>query len=133
MLKRIGIDIAGFGLILLGLLTGWLPGPGGIPLVLAGLAVLSLNYEWAEKLVKDFDKKRVEYTKKYMEADPLTSRMIDIFSAVILLGGACLLYSQDKVIFKGLGVGLILVATFALLSNQRRLNKLVRRFKKNKH
>lgn len=65
--KRIAIDIAGFGLILLGLLTGWLPGPGGIPLILAGLGLLALNYTWAENLLKDLKKrfsKLVDQIKK---------------------------------------------------------------------
>lgn len=55
--KRIAIDIGGFGLILLGLLTGWLPGPGGIPLILAGLALLALNYVWAENLLNNVKKR----------------------------------------------------------------------------
>lgn len=55
--KRIAIDIGGFGLILLGILTGWLPGPGGIPLILAGLALLALNYVWAENLLNDLKKR----------------------------------------------------------------------------
>lgn len=49
-LKRIGTDIAGYGLILLGIAFGWLPGPGGIPLVLAGLGLLSINNKWAKDL-----------------------------------------------------------------------------------
>lgn len=55
--KRIAIDIAGFSLIILALLFGWLPGPGGIPLALAGLALLALNYEWAENLLNKLKKR----------------------------------------------------------------------------
>lgn len=32
------------------LLTGWLPGPGGIPLFLIGIAVLATEFVWAERL-----------------------------------------------------------------------------------
>jgi hypothetical protein len=49
-LKRILTDAAGYALILAGILTGWLPGPGGIPLVGAGLGVLSINNAWAKRL-----------------------------------------------------------------------------------
>ena len=49
-IKRIGTDAAGYGLILLGIATGWLPGPGGIPLVLAGLGLLSIHNAWARRL-----------------------------------------------------------------------------------
>ncbi len=48
--KRILTDIAGYLLILLGISIGWLPGPGGIPAVLAGLSLLSINNLWARRL-----------------------------------------------------------------------------------
>jgi len=41
--KRIATDAAGYGLILLSLAVGWLPGPGGIPLLVAGLGLLSIK------------------------------------------------------------------------------------------
>lgn len=48
--KRIATDIAGYALLLLALASGWLPGPGGIPLALAGLGLLSINNKWAQDL-----------------------------------------------------------------------------------
>jgi len=48
--KRVAIDAAGYLLIVAALLTGWLPGPGGIPLALAGLGLLSINNKWAKDL-----------------------------------------------------------------------------------
>ena len=38
----------------LGFVTGPLPGPGGIPLVLLGLAIWSSEFEWAHKLMQWF-------------------------------------------------------------------------------
>jgi hypothetical protein len=40
-----------FGLlfIIAAALTGWLPGPGGIPLFLIGIAILSTEYAWARR------------------------------------------------------------------------------------
>lgn len=49
--KRVAYDIAGVTLIILSPLLGWLPGPGGIPLFLAGLGLLSVHNEWAQKLL----------------------------------------------------------------------------------
>lgn len=49
-LYRVGVGIAGLLFICLGLVTGPLPGPGGIPLVLLGLAVWSSEFEWAYRL-----------------------------------------------------------------------------------
>jgi Putative transmembrane protein (PGPGW) len=48
--KRILTDIGGYFLILAGVATGWIPGPGGIPLILGGLALLSINNKWAKDL-----------------------------------------------------------------------------------
>ena len=45
------VGVVGLLLILLGLATGWLPGPGGIPLVLAGLAVWASEFLWAHRLM----------------------------------------------------------------------------------
>jgi len=49
---RVVVGCVGAFLILLGAATGWLPGPGGIPLVLAGLAVLASEFAWAHRLLK---------------------------------------------------------------------------------
>lgn len=45
------VGAIGLLLILLGLATGWLPGPGGIPLILGGLAVWASEFHWAHRLM----------------------------------------------------------------------------------
>ena len=50
-LYRIGVAILGLLLICLGFVSGPIPGPGGIPLVLLGLAVWSSEFEWANRLM----------------------------------------------------------------------------------
>ena len=42
--------VIGFAFIILAALTGWLPGPGGIPLFLIGIAILSTEFKWAKKI-----------------------------------------------------------------------------------
>jgi uncharacterized protein (TIGR02611 family) len=51
---RVGVAIAGLLLICLGFISGPIPGPGGIPLVLLGLAIWSSEFEWAYKLMQWF-------------------------------------------------------------------------------
>lgn len=51
---RIVVGALGTLLILGGLLTGPLPGPGGIPLVLLGLAVWASEFRWARRLMRRF-------------------------------------------------------------------------------
>src|SRR5919107_2589366 len=45
------VGILGLLLICLGFVSGPLPGPGGIPLILAGLAIWSSEFEWAHQLM----------------------------------------------------------------------------------
>lgn len=59
---RIGVGVAGLLLMVAAALTGPLPGPGGIPLFLLGLAVWSSEFEWANNLMgwfkRQFDRYR---------------------------------------------------------------------------
>ena len=48
---RVAVGVLGLLLIAVGLVSGPLPGPGGIPLVLLGLAVWSSEFEWAHQLM----------------------------------------------------------------------------------
>jgi hypothetical protein len=48
LIRRVLFTILGVLLIIGALLIGWLPGPGGIFLALAGLWVLAQEYDWAE-------------------------------------------------------------------------------------
>ncbi len=49
MIRRAAIVVGGFGLLAVGLALLVLPGPG-IPVVVAGLGLLSLEFEWARRL-----------------------------------------------------------------------------------
>jgi uncharacterized protein (TIGR02611 family) len=51
---RIVVGIGGLLLICLGFVSGPIPGPGGIPLVLLGLAIWSSEFRWANRLMQWF-------------------------------------------------------------------------------
>lgn len=51
---RIVVGTLGTLLILAGFVTGPIPGPGGVPLVLLGLAVWSSEFRWAHRLMNRF-------------------------------------------------------------------------------
>lgn len=132
-LKRIGIDIAGFGLIIAAPFLGWLPGPGGIPIFLAGLGLLALNYDWAENLLKNFEKKRVEFTKRYLTNNPRVSRSIDAVSTLMIVFAIYLLFTQQALILRGIGIALISLSGIIIISNQNRLDRIIASIKKIKH
>lgn len=51
---RVIIAIIGVIFIIAAGLTGWLPGPGGIPLFLAGMAILATEFRWAHRFTVVF-------------------------------------------------------------------------------
>jgi uncharacterized protein (TIGR02611 family) len=59
--RRIGITIAGFLVVLVGIVLIPLPGPGWL-IVFAGLAILAREYVWAERLL-NHAKRRVGQAK----------------------------------------------------------------------
>ena len=48
--RKVLIAILGVGLMLTAMALGPLPGPGGIPLFLGGIAVLATEFHWAHRL-----------------------------------------------------------------------------------
>ncbi|HEX2050396.1 MAG TPA: PGPGW domain-containing protein [Actinomycetota bacterium] len=55
--RRIVVTVLGVLLVVLALVTSWIPGPNGIPMALAGLALLATEYDWAKDLL-DWAKER---------------------------------------------------------------------------
>ncbi|PID51046.1 MAG: hypothetical protein CR980_00470 [Propionibacteriales bacterium] len=49
---RIGVAIAGVVVMLAAIVSGPLPGPGGIPLFLIGVAILASEFSWARKIAE---------------------------------------------------------------------------------
>lgn len=54
---RVIIGVLGLVCLIAGALTGPLPGPGGIPLVLLGLAIWASEFSWAHRLLEWFKRK----------------------------------------------------------------------------
>lgn len=46
------ILVVGVTVILFGVAISWIPGPGGIPVILLGLAILATEFVWARRLLK---------------------------------------------------------------------------------
>jgi hypothetical protein len=64
-------------------LTGWLPGPGGIPLFLIGIAVLATEFEWA-KTVRDWVIERIhEAGKAFRKHKIIGSCLIVVGIAIV--------------------------------------------------
>lgn len=84
--KRIAYDIAGVTLIIISPLLGWLPGPGGIPLFLAGLGLLSVHNEWAQKLLHWAKQHAEDFLDVIFPLDNNTVKNIhDLIGLILLL------------------------------------------------
>lgn len=84
-MKRTGIEVAGWLLIAFGLAALVLPGPGLLALV-AGLALLSLRYRWAERFLHPVKAKAFEAAAKGVQTGPRIGASITGALAIMTVG-----------------------------------------------
>lgn len=122
--RRVLIDTGGYLLILLAVLTGWLPGPGGIPLLLAGLGLLSIHNAWAMRL-RDY---LLAHGGKAVELLFPRNRHIqilyDLVVVLLIVFVGVLIWSQSAVWQISLAIALFFIALFIAGMNRDRINKL---------
>ncbi len=83
-IKRLLIDIGGFSLIIAAALVGWLPGPLGIPLLIAGLSLLAHNHDWAKRWLELVKTNGLKLLDKVFTGSPSTKRVLDILCFVLI-------------------------------------------------
>lgn len=110
------------------LLTGWLPGPGGIPLFIIGLSLLAINHEWAEKYI---DLLR-EYADKISDLIfiPKLRVFFDVLAPILLAAGATLLIYQNAVWMISLGIFLLGMSGLTFFGNRNRWARLKKYIRK---
>ena len=130
LIKRIALDGLGVFLIIIAVPIGWLPGPGGIPLVLIGLGLLAKNNKWAKNLMNNFEAKARHYSDIIMHANPVLKFALDIISFVALGLGIYLTLKMNGS-YAVVGMAPITSGFILLLLNRKRgiriYNKLSRR------
>jgi hypothetical protein len=127
--KRIATDAAGYGLLILAALTGWLPGPGGIPLALAGLALLSINNEWARRIRQWLLDNGGKLATYIFPNNPYVQWLYDIIVVLLLAVVTVLAYNHAAIWQIGLASGLFIAAVTIALLNRDRWNRLKTRRK----
>jgi hypothetical protein len=131
-LKKIGIDIVGLLLIILAGLTGWLPGPGGIPLLVLGLSLLATNHEWAARLMERVKHGGGKFSKRLFSNYEPTRWLIDILSVGFIALAVVLLMSFTRNIAKSAAISLFCASIFLALGNRHRLETLKKRLNRQK-
>ncbi|HSX06554.1 MAG TPA: PGPGW domain-containing protein [Candidatus Saccharimonadia bacterium] len=122
--KRVLTDAGGYLLVVAGIATGWLPGPGGIPLIVTGLGLLSINNAWAKELriwvIRNGGKAVTILFPRWVWLEWL----YDIVAFSLLCLTFVLEVHHVSLWQMGLGVSAFFIALFIALTNRDRLNRL---------
>lgn len=124
------IDILGFTCIIAAPFLGWLPGPGGLPLLIIGLSLLAKNHEWAERLLQRVKDHAGQAAKKVSDADPATKIAIDIASVLFIAGAVVLISNTTRSLLTTAAISLIIVGTTMFVTNRDRYQKLWKRLRR---
>ena len=124
LIKVILTDLAGIGCLLLVPFLGPLPGPGGIPLVLAGFGLLAANHDWADNAIH-YVKKHSESLQNIIFPDRTTIKWAwDIFALLLFSAGLWANISLEHWLLKGLSIGTMAGASTIFMLNRNRITWL---------
>ena len=126
-LKTILIDIAGVLLIILSGLLGWLPGPGGIPLLIAGLSLLSINHDWAHRWLMLVKEHGIKISDKLFNGSKKMTIIVDVVGILFLAGAVVVMTLVTQSVLKTAAIWLIIVSLVLLLGNKNRYKKIQRK------
>lgn len=134
-LKVLATDALGVLLLLLVPLLGPLPGPGGIPLILAGFSLLAINHDWADAAIA-YIKKHSESLRTIVFPDTRWVKWSwDIFSIVLLVSGAYFYTVVASWLIEALSIGVMASSATVFIMNRNRikgLDSFLRRTGKNR-
>lgn len=122
--KRALTDLAGYLLLIAAILTGWLPGPGGIPFAMAGLGLLSIHNAWAMRLREYVLTHGGTFVRIIFPKNPLFEGAYDAIVVLLLVLAGILAYRRAAAWQLGLAVSAFFFATFIALMNRDRLNRI---------
>lgn len=131
--KVILTDILGFALIIASGLLGWLPGPGGIPLLIIGLSLLANNHEWAERILHHVKTQGGNLADKLFDGGTKTKWAIDILSVVFITVAVLLLVYLTRSLKYTVAISLGISALFLFFGNRKRYQSIINKIKPKKH
>jgi hypothetical protein len=117
--RRVVLEIVGWVLIVAGIAALILPGPG-LLMLFAGLALLSQQYEWAEKRVEPIKKRALKAAEEGVET-PLRITLSTVIALVLIACGVLWIWHPpapgwwpiDEMwwLFGGVGTGITQIAS----------------------
>lgn len=129
-LKVVATDTTGVVLIILSPFIGILPGPGGIPMFLAGLGLLSVNHLWAKKFLIYAKQQGVRLADIFFPEHKLIMLLYDALFLILAIAAFIVLRQFTGHIGSALSTMLLFAATAIFLSNRKRLRRIVTWFKR---
>ncbi len=131
LLKVIATDVAGVGCLLLVPFLGPLPGPGGIPLLIAGFGLLAVNHDWADDAVV-YVKKHSESLRRVIFPDITWVKWSwDIFAVFLLVIGTWFnIIFEENWLLRGLSIGIMASASTLFMLNRNRLDWLDKKLRR---
>lgn len=114
------------------ILFGWLPGPGGVPLFLAGLALLAVNHDWAERWLETAKHKGKTFKNILFPNNPWVRITYDVLSLGLFASASYSFFTTKNNIIAGFSVAVACFGFFVFLLNRDRLDKLSTLIKKKK-
>lgn len=122
--KRYIYDFVGILLILASGLLGWLPGPGGIPLFIAGLAILAIHNKWAENILVKVRDKGEDFAKILFPLNNKFQITHDIIAAILLGIAITIMVTRPNNYLLILSFSLTILAVSEFIYNRNRISKL---------
>lgn len=123
-LKILATDALGVLLLLLVPILGPLPGPGGIPLILAGFSLLAINHDWADGAISYIKKHSVSLQAVVFPDIRWVKWSWDILSIVLLISGVYLNTVATHWLLSALSIGIMASSTTIFILNRNRIKVL---------
>ena len=128
--KRVLTDVGGVLCLLAVPFLGPIPGPGGIPLIIAGLGLLAVNHDWADNMLQ-YVKKHSQSLRGIIFPNKIyIERIWDIVAVLIMSGGIILSFTNNHWVLQGISIGFVATSTTILVLNRNRISKVEKLLKR---
>lgn len=128
--KVIATDALGVICLMLVPFLGPLPGPGGIPLILAGFGFLAVNHDWADDAIHFVKRNSEDFLSYFFPNKTLIKWAWDIFAVTALLFGLWMNLTLEWWLLKGLSYPVMAGGSTLFMLNRKRLDWLDSQVKK---
>lgn len=110
-------------------LLGWLPGPGGVPMFLAGMGLLAVHHDWAKRLLHYIKTNGVKVSEYIFRDHPGVQALYDILSTLLMVGGIYLLNTYTRNLTLTFSIFLLFTGLALFIGNRKRLATFTHRIK----